>query len=200
MKRMLMVAAAAVLLSASAFAQQGAAPAPGVLRLQSSAQAQVSPAARAQLTQLSASRLNRNVMVAQLAPDALRRAAIGSSVALNVAPNLTLTARAVAVETEASSLIWRGEVLGSQTGVPPGMATLVVSQNGGVTGSVQSPDGRMFRLRPLADGSTAIFELDYNALPADEPADQRGAALANQSDRALSQLVVHLALFATPDH
>ncbi|MEE2526368.1 M12 family metallo-peptidase [Hyphobacterium sp. HN65] len=131
-------------------------------------QEQLSPQLRRDTAALSAQRGVGNVRVAQVSAAAIRDVPIGEELEIRVAPELSLSARALELEAGSGSRsIWRGEIAGTQ-GVPPGLATFVINGDS-VTGSVRTPDGRLYRVRPLGNGETAIIELDYATLPRDHP-------------------------------
>ncbi|MGO1071357.1 M12 family metallo-peptidase [Lysobacter sp. CA199] len=52
----------------------------------------------------------------------------------------------------------------------------LVRRGNGVTGNVRV-DGRLYRIRPLADGSHAVIEVDENRMPPDHPAGYRDSDL-----------------------
>jgi hypothetical protein len=174
--RLLIALVASTLLATTALAQDS--PNTAMSDTRPAAQANVSSAARAQLTQIGRNRGVAALHVARLSPNVIRGAQVGQDLRFNVAPNVTLTARAVAVDSQPNGmLLWRGEVA-STGGMPPGLATLVVSGSN-VTGSIRAADGRLFRLRPLADGSTAVVEMNYATMPPDHPAEaSRGGGAA----------------------
>jgi peptidyl-Asp metalloendopeptidase len=137
-------------------------------------EAQAVPAQRAQLDALKSQRGVGGINIAKVSAQVIRSARLGQSLELNVAPGTSVVARAVAVETDGPRLLWRGEVASPAANLPPGMATLVVSGDG-VTGSIRTSDGKLYRLRPLGGSETAIVLLDYATMPADHPPDTPGA-------------------------
>ena len=164
---------AAMLFFATAEAQQ---PPSAFTGLRPAAQATL--AQRALIDTLRSQRGAGAIHIARIVPQVLRGAGVGQSVQFNVALNTIVLARAVAVEMQDGRLLWRGEVAAPTASMPPGMATLVVSGDN-VTGSIRTADGRMYRLRPLGGGETAIIQLDYATMPPDHPPDaSTGAAPA----------------------
>jgi len=97
-------------------------------------------------------------------------------VTLQLRPDVAIQARTAAVDQLDGGLIaFRGEVDSSSADLPPGLATLIVNGDR-ITGSVRGPSGELYQIRPLADGSSAVVQVDFNSLPADEPPDQANAA------------------------
>ena len=156
---------AAMLFFATAEAQQ---PPSAFTGLRPAAQATL--AQRALIDTLRSQRGAGAIHIARIVPQVLRGAGVGQSVQFNVALNTIVLARAVAVEMQDGRLLWRGEVAAPTASMPPGMATLVVNGDN-VTGSIRTADGRMYRLRPLGGGETAIIQLDYATMPPDHPPD-----------------------------
>jgi hypothetical protein len=139
--------------------------------------AQAPPELKLRLDALKAQKGSGLISVAKVSAATILAAKLGQMVQFALAPNVTVLARAVAIETDGARTLWRGEVAGAATDLPPGLATLVIS-GVGVTGSIRTTDGRLFRLHPLGGGQTAIVQLDYATMPPDHPADAPGAAVA----------------------
>lgn len=117
--------------------------------------------------------------VARLNPQAIRSATPGQVVTLQLRPDVAIQARTAAVDRLEGGLIaYRGQVDSASAALPPGLATLIVNGDR-ITGSVRGPNGELYQVRPLADGSNAVVQVDFGALPADEPADQANAAAAS---------------------
>jgi hypothetical protein len=136
--------------------------------------AQALPSQRAQLDALRSLRGAGAIHIARVSAQVIRAAKLGQSIELKLTPEVTVVARAVAVESDAGRLQWRGEIAGGAADLPPGLATLVVAP-AGITGSVRTADGALYRLRPLGGGETAIVKLDYATMPADHPPDEHDA-------------------------
>ena len=173
--------AATLTVSASLLFTAHAQPAAGALSIQApqglmlrvlpEASAEITPAQRNQLNVLHASRGIGAISVARLSPQTLMATGVGQSVQLNLAPNVSFAARALAVEKlEGGGMLWRGEVASALSQMPPGLATFVVNGSQ-ITGSIRTPNGDLYQVRPLADGGTAIIKFDYATAPEDEPAD-----------------------------
>ena len=160
---------AAVLPAAPAAAQK---PPAAVTDLRPAAQAL--PAQKARLDSLRLLRGAGIIHVARVSAQVIRTAKVGQSIELKLTPEVAVVARAVAVESDGGRLQWRGEIVGGAADLPPGLATLVVGPDG-ITGSVRTADGALYRLRPLGDGETAIVKLDYATMPADHPPDEHDA-------------------------
>jgi peptidyl-Asp metalloendopeptidase len=163
---------AALVLAAAAHGQQ---PASAVSDLKLAAQAR--PELKLQLDTLKAQRGSGAISVAKISAATIRAAKLGQSVQFALAPNVSVVARAIAVDTDGTRTLWRGEVAASSADLPPGLATLVISGEG-VTGSIRTTDGKLFRLHPLGSGETAIVQLDYKTLPPDHPEDAPAGAVA----------------------
>jgi hypothetical protein len=142
---------------------------------------QLSPQLQRQIADLSNRRGVGNVSVAQVSAADIRTVDIGDVLDIRVAPELVLSATALELAPGSGGrTIWRGEIPGVQN-VPPGLATFVINGES-VTGSVRTPDGRLFRIRPLGNGETAIIEMDYSTLPPDHPPLDEGQDNENDGD------------------
>ncbi|MBI1236005.1 MAG: hypothetical protein GC188_04895 [Alphaproteobacteria bacterium] len=142
---------------------------------------QLSPQLQRQLTALSEQRGVGSIRVAQVSAESIRTIRTGEILEIPVAPELILSARMLALESGSDGRsIWRGEITGTQD-VPPGLATFVINGES-VTGSVRTPDGRLYRVRPLGNGETAIIEMDYATLPRDHPPLEEGRDENNGND------------------
>ena len=62
----------------------------------------------------------------------------------------------------------------------------LVRRGNGITGNVRV-DGHLYRIRPLADGSHAVIEVDENKMPPDHPAGYRDSDLPQIDMRAASR-------------
>jgi hypothetical protein len=136
--------------------------------------AQASASQRARLDSLRQLRGAGAIHVARISAQVIRTAKLGQAVELKLTPDVAVVARAVAVESDGGRLQWRGEIAGGAADLPPGLATLIVGPDG-ITGSVRTADGALYRLRPLGGGETAIVKLDYATMPADHPPDEHDA-------------------------
>jgi len=130
--------------------------------------AQQTPELRDQVSALAARRGVGSVRVADVSVQALRNVEIGQVLNIQLAPNRQVSAQALSlVPGSGERSIWTGEISGTDE-FPPGLATLVLNGDN-VTGSVRTPDGQLYRLRPLGNGQTAIIEMDYARMPQDHP-------------------------------
>ncbi|WP_460759821.1 M12 family metallo-peptidase [Lysobacter fragariae] len=109
---------------------------------------------------------------------------LDSRAADNAAIELVLGNRRVTVDrsrTQAAdgSTVWFGHVRGTkshpayaprETTADPLNDVILVRHDGHITGTARV-DGKLYRIRPLPSGATAVVEIDENRMPADHPAD-----------------------------
>ena len=126
----------------------------------------------ANLSEIKADKAARHVSVVRV-DGALLRKARGRRVELDVGSSLKLAARTKSIqELDGGRFIWRGEIVSDRKGgrvkaSPGGTATIVINGDN-ATGTIDAPDGRLFRLQPIGGGQNALVEIDVSALP---PAD-----------------------------
>lgn len=87
-------------------------------------------------------------------------------------PSLSVQAKKVSAEFNAQgSLVWKGK-LKSAKKVSDATLTdnsvILVKRDTGITGTLRI-DGRLFKIRPLANGQHIILEVDENKMPEDHP-------------------------------
>lgn len=110
-----------------------------------------------------------SAVVGHFSPASLNNLSSGNVLSLPLSTQLVSNITAISIETNGNG---RQVVFGetqSVPGLPPGMATLIID-GATIAGSVQAPDGRMYRVYPMGEGETAIIELDYASLPPDHAA------------------------------
>jgi Metallo-peptidase family M12 len=131
-------------------------------------QQQVAPALRDQVAELAERRGVRSVRVALVSAPVIQSAATGETLNIQLTPSRIVAAIALSLNPGSNGrVIWNGEIAGTN-GMPPGVATLVINGTD-ITGSVRTPEGQLFRLRPLGNGQTAIIEMNYATMPRDHP-------------------------------
>jgi hypothetical protein len=129
---------------------------------------QQSPELRNEVSVLAARRGVGSVRVAEVSVQAVRNVEVGQVLNIQLAPNRRVSAQALSLSPGSGDrTIWTGEISGTDE-FPPGLATLVLNGDS-VTGSIRTPDGQLYRLRPLGNGQTAIIEMDYARMPQDHP-------------------------------
>lgn len=144
-----------------------------------------SPAAEA-LARIKAQKTTRSVSVVRI-DDALLRDAAKPNLELNLRPNLKLdTTRRTVQEGAGGRFVWKGEIVDKadgreSEGLPAGTATIIVS-NGNATGTIQAPDGKLFKLQPIGGGQNALIEFDPKGLPPEHPPGGQQARPKNRSD------------------
>jgi hypothetical protein len=122
------------------------------------------PARSAAIDRIKSDRATRSMSIVRIDADLLR-GSVNRSVELNVRSNLKLDAHAQAVEPlNEGRFVWKGEISGGS--LPDGTATIVIN-GGNATGTIQAPDGRLFRLQPVGGGENALIEVDQVKLPPD---------------------------------
>ena len=135
------------------------------------AQQRAVPSARADVEPVrSAIELKERVGKAQrfvLDARALRMARKGSRVRLDLTPERALEMTTIRKARLAGGReLVEGHIEGG--GLPDGSATLVVNGNQ-VTGTIETPGGKTYRLRPVGGGRNEIELLDYKAMPKEHP-------------------------------
>lgn len=128
----------------------------------------LSPAMSARLNALKAVKTTADVQRVRLNFGAIREAAAGQSLDLQVSDSRSLKLVKRAVEAgEGGRLLWTGEVA---DGAAKGLAAMVLDGDQAF-GSLRTEAGELFRIRPLDGGESALIKVDESQFPADEPAD-----------------------------
>jgi hypothetical protein len=121
------------------------------------------------LARIQRDRSTRSVTIVRVDRDMLRTGR-DVSVQLNLRANLNLNARPLAVETTSGERFsWTGEIAPNADApnpLPPGKATIVIN-GANATGTIQTPDGKLFKLQPIGDGTNALIEVDRSGMPPD---------------------------------
>lgn len=102
-----------------------------------------------------------------LNPQALQSTRRGSRVRIDLTPVRAVEMTTLRKQRLASGReLIEGRIEGG--GLPDGSATLIVN-GASVTGTIETPGGKTYRLRPLGGGRNAIELLDYKAMPKEHP-------------------------------
>ncbi len=155
--------AACLALAAPAAAQ------PGPPNVFSSAQASDAAAMQgATMQRLRREHATAAISLVRINPQTLRSSPVNGVLTLNLSPTVRLAGTTVqSTELAEGRHLWRGRIaaLGN---LPAGDATIVMS-GANATGTIRTPEGRVYQLRPVGNGQNALIELDYAKLPRDEP-------------------------------
>lgn len=121
----------------------------------------------AAIDEIKSDAATRSVSIVRIDADLLR-GSVNKSVELNVRSDLNLnaTVRSVAPLSE-DRFVWQGKIEGGGD-LPAGDATIVVNQ-GDATGTIRTPEGRLFRLQPVGGGDNALIEIEVDKRPPDHP-------------------------------
>jgi hypothetical protein len=135
-------------------------------------------------TKLSA-RYGTNIALVRFNADVLRTASVGTPVMLNLTPTLRLSGMTHEVrELDQGRQLWRGELDGTGN-LPKGSSTIVINGNN-ATGTIISPQGEHYRIRPVGDGVNEVIKIDHSKFPTDEPEGSKpprfGARNSNAAD------------------
>ncbi len=132
-----------------------------------------SPEAQA-LARIRADKTTRSVSVVRIDGALLRNKRDGN-LELNVRPGVTLDATPESIEEgEEGRFVWTGEIPASAgdresaAALPAGSATIVVNGDS-ATGTIQTPGGKLFKIRPLGGGQNALIEVDQAKRPPEHP-------------------------------
>lgn len=189
----------------------------GVLGLSGSAFAAGKPLFTAQVAPQRAAAMATATVAAQPTTQSLRvvhaDASVVSAATQEIAFDLGLRqVEAVldnATVTPTGSTVWSGRVKGAKARNPSlrevrddaANDVILVRRGNGVTGSLRV-DGKLYRVRPLADGSHAVIEVDESKMPADHPAEyadilQRSAAASPASSPTMGTQAISPGATAT---
>ncbi|HKZ96666.1 MAG TPA: M12 family metallo-peptidase [Hyphomicrobiaceae bacterium] len=127
--------------------------------------ADVSPSQSAAIQRIISSAATRSLSIVRVDGALLRGATANQSIEINIDSAVTLNA----TSKESRSLtegrfVWKGEISGDA--LPNGSATIVMNGDN-ATGTIQTPDGRLYRLQPIGDGRNALIEVDRSKVPPD---------------------------------
>jgi hypothetical protein len=136
-------------------------------------QVAMSPAPDAKLTSAQNARI-RNIhapgsaiWLVRLDPRILSDAQAGQKVKFAAGSSLAFTARSKGAQpTGAGRAVWTGDIVGGN-----GVAGNVTIAIDGVdaTGTITTPDGKLYQLWPAGGGITAVIAVDRSKLPPDDP-------------------------------
>ena len=127
--------------------------------------ADVSPSQSAAIQRIMSSAATRSLSIVRVDGALLRGATANQSIEINIdlAVKLNATSKKSRSLNE-GRFVWKGEISGDA--LPNGSATIVMNGDN-ATGTIQTPDGRLYRLQPIGDGRNALIEVDRSKVPPD---------------------------------
>jgi hypothetical protein len=155
------IASLTLLLSSNVYADQLFQPAKGEQLLKAQAKANQLTATKTGVADAFVYRVNANALTNTT-----------KQIDLNLAPGLNISAKMKSVGTSASGgMLWQGTIGGESAKAGQGPSTesvTLVNRKGKITGTVRV-DGRLFNIRPMANGLHMVTEIDENNMKPDHP-------------------------------
>jgi Metallo-peptidase family M12/Repeat of unknown function (DUF346) len=145
-----------------------AAPASGQVVMSPASNGDLTPAQSAAIQHLRAPRFVSNISLVRIDADALRKARPGQALTFNLNSAYALSVQSNIPEMlEQNRFVWSGDI-GATANLPAGKATIVFD-GADATGSITTPDGKLYQIRAAGGGVSALISVDYSKLPPDEP-------------------------------